>query len=280
MHLLKKTIDFVAYSNLFVALGAVMACYGTITGFGAAMPNVYYYFMFCATLCSYSLHWYFTPNAQPNTKEAWSLKNKTLLGAFTVLSALAALYTFYFLPSTIKLHMVLLAILALLYTAPKIPFKPFTELRPFVIAKTLYLSLAWFYATVVIPIVARGFGFSNKTIHYGLHKFFLIFMVCLLFDLKDKKLDQANGIKSFIYQFSNPISGIVIQFFCSVSILSALYLFNYLSVTYVVMHLLAVLLLLVTFKQTLNTQNNYWYYFLVDGIVFVSGALLFLIHLF
>ena len=57
-----KLFRFFIYSNLFIACCAVLMVYQTCQLLLHAAPDIYFTcFVFFATVCSYSFHWYLTP---------------------------------------------------------------------------------------------------------------------------------------------------------------------------------------------------------------------------
>jgi hypothetical protein len=270
---LKQILNFFSNTNSLTAAGAVLASFATAQAFAIPMPALFYIYLFLASWCSYCLHWYFSTDASISNKDAWSIANKNILLVITLISGIVGIYVLSLLPRTYILYSIPLVLLSLLYTAPKIPYSPFIYLRKFVVAKTLYLTLAWYYATVLLPLYLSNTAFNSTTFHYGWHRFIIIFIVCLLFDLKDKKMDVANGIKSMIYQMSTPIVSKVILFLCSMAFISAARLLAVLNVYSNIGNILTVLLIIVLYKKTLASKDEIWYYYVVDGLMYLSGLI-------
>src|ERR1700751_2251823 len=145
---------FFVYSNLFIAVCAVLM-----------LDQTYYLlihlplnrnlagFVFSATICSYSFHWYLTSeSAVESPRILWLKKHRVYHFILFFIGLAGCVYFFFFLLSHI-FWLALSAVITFLYSAPKVPHPWFHALRRVAIGKTIFLSLVWTYVTVALPVI-------------------------------------------------------------------------------------------------------------------------------
>jgi type IV secretory pathway VirB2 component (pilin) len=272
---LQQILQFVLYSNLFIAVGACLGMYGTACLFQISISFEYFALMFLGTLCSYCIHWYFTyPNAKNREREKWSIANKKLLLTLAVLSLIGGMYIFFAYGIKTLFWFFPIIIFTAIYTAPKIPYATFMRLRKFVIAKTLYLTLGWWYCTSVLPFLPFP-KFTHPMIGtYLWYRFVLIFLICFIFDYRDKQIDISAGIKSLIKFVSGPVAKTICQVLLAVCCVSLSNMFGEFVFFKWFSLCVPVLVLLATHVYSLQQDNDLWYYGVLDAMLFISGVLM------
>jgi len=235
----------------------------------------YILFSFFGTLCSYNFHWYFTPSLYGHSqKAAWSYKNKTLHAALFILGVLGAVYFGY------QLHrhwewLLATAFITFLYSAPKIPLKPFNWLKHIAIGKTIFLAYSWTHITAFLPIELSGTPWNMSYYLFVINRFFLIYPICILFDLRDKENDKKEGIRSMITDFDN--IGVSIVFWGSVFVFFITALaFSWAGLPHTMVLILSLPGLVLSFIYRYSQRNlsDYYYYFILDGLMMLSGLLI------
>src|SRR5215813_8742206 len=110
-------------------------------------------FIFSATICSYSFHWYLTSGSLVESPRIeWLKEHRTFhLMLFFIGSSGSVFFFFLLLPHWYWLG--LSAIITFLYSAPKIPHPWFRSLRKIAIGKTIFLTLVWTYVTAILPVI-------------------------------------------------------------------------------------------------------------------------------
>lgn len=272
---MKKIADAFLFSSVFIAVCALLMVAQTFQLLHLSNLN-YWYYLFIAggTIASYNLHWHFTDingsNADNSVRLVWTLKHKNLLIPLAITGLLIAAVSFYFLKGY-WYWIFIGAGLAFLYTAPKIPGKLSLFLRKIAIAKTIYLSLAWTYVTAVLPIIISGQPFTITAFFFLLHRYFFLYALCVLFDIRDREDDIKQGIRSLITFFND--RGIAILFYLSAatSIITA-NVFAYMNKFSLPGFLLSLPLLIamVLFPFAKKSKNDYLYYFVLDGLMPLS----------
>jgi hypothetical protein len=262
------------YTSIYTALGAALACFATDTIFGLPLIKEFYLFLFFATLCTYNVHWYFTPtHAHNKDRENWSVANKKILASISIVAFVVGIYFLYMYLWKFVLYILPLVLISILYTAPKIPYPLLQQLRKFVIAKTLYLSIAWTYATVILPLLLHQTSLSDINWQYAFHRFTFILIICGLFDYKDRIEDAQGGIKSMLAMAGVGIVGAIMQVLISMSMLSNFRLVPYLSTVDILLNFVPLIAIMVFYKKSIQTNSEVWYYFVLDGLIFINGAI-------
>ncbi len=263
------------FSSIYIAVCAVVMCYSTYLIFNLTVSTSFLYFVFFATLCSYNFHWYFTfSNTSSSKKVRWSYRNKKLHVILFFISGLLAFY-FAFL---LKQHwdwLFVSAVITFLYSAPKIPHKTFDVLKKVAIAKTIFLALAWTHVTAILPVIFSNTEWSPAMEAFAVNRFFLIYPICILFDYRDRHQDLKEGIRSMITHFSD--SGIDIIFWGSlITFLITNFFLFLLGVPFFTCFALFVpgVVLAFMYKPSKKNVADYRYYFVLDGLMMLSGLLL------
>lgn len=276
MRFLQKIGCFFIYSNLFIAACAILMARQTFELVLQVQVNGHLiYFIFFATICSYSFHWFLTDQSLiPSARINWTVKNKKLLLVFFFIGLGGAAFFFFFL---LKHWFWLMggSFITFLYTAPKIPHPLFRMLRKVALGKTIFLAMVWTYVTTVLPIVVTEQEWRGDYTLFIAGRFFLIYAICILFDLRDREDDKAAGIRSLITYLTR--QGIFILFTTSLLIFTGLTVWL-LQYDY---SILAVLLLMIPgaitgaiYKYAKTHFNDMLYYFVLDGLMAFSAMLM------
>lgn len=252
--------------------------YQTALLFELSLPTAFYGFVFFGTLCSYNFHWLFTPHRLPSAasvKLRWHIQFKKLHWALTLVSFIIAVYcTVLLLPYWPWL--LASAVLTFLYSAPKIPIPPFTHLRKIAYGKTVFLAYAWMHITTQLPLLITSSDWTLPQYVFALYRFALIYTICILFDLRDRDKDRAEGIKSMVTQMSKPQVSII--YFGILMLLAATTFWLAFFLPYgTSLALLIPGLFLLLFYQWLSRQtSDYLFYFGLDGLMVFSLPLMLL----
>jgi hypothetical protein len=268
-----KILNYFIFSNLYVAMIAIVLCGGTLYFFHLPINNNLLCFVFWATMSSYSLHWYLTKVEKNTPRQTWTNQHRRSLKAIFMFSLLGIVVTIFPLFSLWKM-LFPLAFFTFFYTAPKIPHPFFAPLRGFAFAKTLYLSSVWLCVTVFLPLYQAQIPFSQEHWLFAFNRFLIIFGVSMIFDFRDRNEDF--GIKNWITYFDEKELSIALYLIFICFIISALYCISQLQIIQIIAFIFPMLLLLTTLNISKKTNNDYWFYVFLDGIVLLSGASLWL----
>jgi hypothetical protein len=195
--LLKKVIDVIFFGSIFISLCAVAMCIETSLMLHVKLNSFsFYLFVFAATLVQYNLHYLFKKTAAVNSKLLiWSFKNKLihkiLVGVGVILISIS-LFSF-------RLHhFIILSVfgaVAMLYSFPFLPFSHKKRIKDFGLLKIITLALMWTLVTVWFPVNDNNISDISFQLVF-VRRFIFIFILCLLFDIRDTEVDRLEKIST------------------------------------------------------------------------------------
>ena len=238
-------------------------------------------FVFFSTVCSYNFHWALTPHSvAPSQRLEWDVKHQSYHLLLSVAGLIVAVLCFFFLKEH-WLYIGIAATLTFLYSAPKISFSPFQWLKKIAIGKTIFLAMTWTYVTAVLPILIEGNVPADKAVLFCAGQFFFIYSICILFDFRDREDDKLEGIRSMITHFSE--RGIDVLFSaCIMTFFILCFLLNLENIQWIniIILVMPALTLIGLYKYAKRNFSDYLYYFVLDGLMMVSGLLLWMMNRF
>ncbi|MBK5270622.1 MAG: UbiA family prenyltransferase [Bacteroidia bacterium] len=273
---MKWIFRFFVYSNLFIAVCAVLMVNQTYRLILHSPPNLnFLFFVFFSTICSYSFHWFLASNVittGPRIEWAKRYHALHLVLLFTSL-VVSIVFFFYLLPYW---HWLLLsAIVTFLYSAPMIPNKYFRALRKVALGKTIFLAFVWMFVSTILPFHISQQPWHNDFILFIISRFFLIYSICILFDYRDREDDKAAGIHSLVTYLNE--KSIFYVFVASLLIfaIATLWMLQY---GYTPVEI-SILLLpgIITgglYNYAKRKSADIFYYFVLDGLMALSAILM------
>jgi len=269
------SFKFFVYSNLFIAVCAVLMVTQTYQLLLHSNPDLYLLaFVFFATICSYSFHWYLSSDSAPDSsRSVWQKKNQYIHIILFFIGAIGSAI-FFFLLSQHWFWLVLSAVPTFLYTAPKIPNKYFRQLRKIALGKTIFLAMVWMYVTTILPVEVDHQGWKADTTLFVISRFFLIYAICILFDRRDRHEDKAKGIRSLITYLNEKGIKTLFIFSLAVFAVSTVWLWNYgFSPLIIFLLLVPGIITAVLYRYSLRNVSDVLYYFSLDGLMALSSVL-------
>ncbi|MEP7278698.1 MAG: UbiA family prenyltransferase [Bacteroidota bacterium] len=279
--MLKSFFNFFIFSSLYIALCAVIMVYQVELLFpDVTISPVFYGFIFFSTVCSYNFHWFLTHHsATASERLAWALKYKSLHFILYLIGLLGS-FVYFFMLRQHWFWIALGAFVTFLYSAPKIPQKIFIGLRRIAVGKTIFLSFVWMYVTTLLPLLIAGRTWEMAFTWLACSRFFLIYAICILFDYRDREDDKADGVRSMITWFNE--RGINNLFALSMVLFAvftgALYADGF-SLPLVLIQFVPGIIVTVLYNYAKKNFSDYLYYFVLDGLMMLSGLLMILFHI-
>lgn len=230
-------------------------------------------FVFFATLCSYNFH-YLLGNVFGGHKLSLRLFYSFPTTIFFLLAGgLGVLLSFT--TSHIRLQTVVVAfILTILYSLPLLPFRQLAVLRKAGFVKTVLLAFTWMFVTAYLPMSQHDLQFTILGSLLLIKRFFFMLMLCIVFDNRDAAVDKIRGLSSLATDLSPAAMKWLIY-----GLFVLLFLLNFLLGNYgislkqrIALQLASISTLVVYFYST-EKQDYFFYYFLVDGMMFLSAVL-------
>jgi hypothetical protein len=261
--MLKKWIDFWIFSNFHVATIAVVTTFCTQRFFHLEIDFFLLGFIFFATMSSYSLHWALTNVEDFRERNIWNNQHKKLLKTLFLLSFCALFCFFSLFLENVKI-LLPLGFLTFLYTAPKIPHPFFSKLKNFALGKTFYLAFVWAAVTVLLPLYQQV-DFDKNVFFFFINRLLFILPICMLFDYRDRKEDY--GIQNLVTYFNEKTINFVFTLQVFLFEISSFY------ASYNWRLWIPIFVLILLFSKSKQTNNDYWYYGILDSTMMISGFL-------
>lgn len=270
----RSLFNFFLFTSLYISLCAILMVWQTNVLLQLEYAQAAYYaFVGCATICSYNFHWYLTPADYSSSERImWGLRHRSLQLALCGLGALGALYFFW----QLRAHWLPLsgaALLTFLYSAPKLPQRGFVWLRRIAIGKTLFLTFVWTYVTTLLPVLVAGAPVNAPALYFTLHRFFLVYAICILFDYRDLESDKKEGIRSLITFLPLPALNRVYALSLLLAALCAGLLLPYTTPAVMATLLAPVAITALLTRRAHHDRSDYLFYFVLDGLMMCSALL-------
>ncbi|MHA4807756.1 UbiA family prenyltransferase [Flavitalea flava] len=167
------------------------------------------------------------------------------------------------------------AFVTFLYSAPKLPYPVFKNLKKIAVGKTLFLAFVWMYVTTILPVLVADAPWNAGAMLFASSRFFLIYAICILFDYRDRDDDKTEGIRSLItYLDEKGVDRLFVLcltlFFLSTA---GLIIWNYPLFT-IILLLVPGIILAILYPKAKHNFSDYLYYVILDGLMMFSGLLM------
>ncbi|MEP6617390.1 MAG: UbiA family prenyltransferase [Ginsengibacter sp.] len=273
--MLKKFLDFILFGSLFIGFCTVAMCVETNLLLGVPFnPASFYLFVFAATVFQYNLHYLLKRSAvKGSDRLAWSQKNNRIHWILIVIS-MCLIFTSLF---SFKLHhfifLSVMGVITFLYSIPVLPFRQKKRIKDFGILKILTITLLWTLVTVWFPIDQAIHGDLSFQFVFA-RRFIFIFVLCLMFDLRDAEIDRKENIHTIpvitgvqrAYQIAYLLLGIFI-------LLSVVQFFRVQHLGHLNAMILSALATLVMIEYTKKNKADFVYLACIDGMMLLQALL-------
>lgn len=278
--MLRSLFNFILFTSIYIsgcALGMIWQTNQLLELHYA--KDTFYLFVFFSTICSYNFHWYLTPSAYSASERLlWGDRHRTLMLALCGIGLVGSGWFFWLL----REHWLVLsgsAVLTFLYSAPKVPHKAFRWLSKVAIGKTLFLTFVWTYVTTLLPALIAGNAATAPLVLLTLHRFTLIYAICILFDYRDLESDRKEGIRSLITALDEKNLNRLYYFSLFLAAVSAALMGPFTTPGAVASLMIPVVATALITRKAHRNDSDYLFYFVLDGFMALSAALYFLIGL-
>lgn len=263
-------LAFFVYSNLFITACAVLMVYQTYDLLLHSTPDLSFTgFVVFATLCSYSFHWWLTPDIDmESSRLRWLKKYRHVHQILFVAGLLGVAWTGILLIRHWP-WLLLAAFVTFLYSAPKIPHPLFRVLRKVAVGKTVFLAFVWMYVTTALPLQLSGQAWQKDFTLFAASRFFLIYAICILFDHRDREYDRSIGIRSLITWMNE--RGIAVLFTVTLLAFGTLTLLLDYHPVIIAVLILPGIVTGIIYRHAIRHSSDLLYYFILDGLMAVSS---------
>lgn len=278
---MKKLLEFILFSSIFIAACAVVFCIETNILLGLPLNSFSFYcFVFGATLLQYNLHYSTKKIAVKNSERLrWSHNNKKLHFFLLVVGGLLIFFSFF---SFHLRHFIILACLAaisFLYSFPFLPFGKKKRIKDYGLLKIVTLALLWTLVTVWFP-VSNMPADRMLFMFVFVERFIFMFVLCLLFDLRDIEIDRKEKINTLPVMLgrkkSYNLSYALLILFLAITLLQYFYLPQ---LSFFIAMVLSSLITFIMIERTKKTNTDFVYLAGIDGMMLLQAILVYLFSL-
>lgn len=271
---MKWLLYFILSHSIFIAFCSVALSLQTLQLLAVPVNAYLLAFIFFATLAGYNAYW---------TLSRYSFGGKATISVFFQKSTSALVVIFCALAGMLyclnKVHLVmynilLTAILLGLYAVPVLPFRRLHFARKAGFIKTVLLAFAWTIVTILVPIQTSILHLGPAAVLIFIGRFLFMLMLCIIFDKRDAAIDKIRGLQSLATDLRprmlHYLMGIVFVIYTISCYLVQQYEVTGMQATAL---LLAGLIAVIVYVYSFQRRGYLFYYFLVDGLMFLSGLL-------
>jgi 4-hydroxybenzoate polyprenyltransferase len=284
--ILKQSLNFLLFSNIFIALCAVSQALVSYWLLEIEANPYVLAILFCSTILTYNFSILLSKPQNPEKsaflRVRWVFSHFRLMLSLLIISALSLLALAFFLSFSSLILMLILGVISIAYSLPiwgtkrnKYGIRNIPGLKIFII------GLVWAGSTVLLPIFEIESPdistISNQeTLILFLNRFLFIVAITIPFDIRDLFQDKQNELKTIPVIIGEKKSLGLCQFFLA-SHLFLLYVFiEKLDANFWALALSVFISGWLIFKSRWK-KNEYYYFLLLDGTMILQ---LFMLELF
>ena len=278
---IKKFSEFILFGSIFIAICAVGFCMESSIMLGVPFNNYnFYFFVFGASLVQYNLHYLVKKTAvRDSARLAWSQKNKNIHFILLVAGILIILISFFNFHLKHFAILFCLGLVAVLYSFPFIPFGKRKRIKDYGFFKIITLSLLWTLVTVWFPVADMNVEIK-LFIFVFVKRFIFMFILCLLFDLRDIEIDKKENINTLAVILGKKRSYLLSYVSLIVFIILSFAQYFYLPQTGILIAMLiSALATVITIELTKKTNSDFIYLAGIDGMMILQAVLVWLFRL-
>ena len=271
---MKGLFHFILSHSIFISFCAVALALQTLLLLSHPINIYLLAFIFFATLSGYNAYWITSKFSFNKYVSFFSFLKNNKSSLIVLLVATAGLLFCFNHLHLVMYNIVITFIFLGLYAIPLIPLKQLHFTRKAGFVKTILLALAWTMATILIPLQIPLMQMPAPAILIFIIRFLFMLMLCIIFDKRDAAVDKIRGLQSLATDMRPALLNYLIAFVLLAYILAA-YALKFYGVA--IPHITALITMgafslwfyIISFKN----KDYIFYYFLVDGLMFLSGLL-------
>jgi 4-hydroxybenzoate polyprenyltransferase len=280
---LSQTLNFLLFSNIFIALCAV--CQGIISYWilGINPDNYVLGILFFSTLTIYNFSILLSkPEKTENSqflRVRWIFSHYRLMIGLFIISVLSLIPFVFLLSKSSLILMLSLGVISIAYSLPifGIPGKKF-GLRNIYGLKLFIIGAVWAGSTVLLPILEiEGNGILNisnkESILLFFTRFLFIVAIAIPFDIRDLFQDQNSALRTIPVIFGEKKALFLCQLFLAASVILLFAYTEKLDANFWAIALSIFVTGWLILKSRWN-KNEYYYFLLLDGTMVLQLVIL------
>lgn len=277
-------LDFILFSNVFMALCAVAQALITFQLIGSKPVYTVLGLLFTATLAEYNLSILISkpdqPQESPYRRVRWFFSHHRLMVTFTIVSVLSLVPLFLLLSMESRILLIFLGILSISYSVPlftigdhKFGLRHVPGLKPFLI------TLVWTLSCVLLPVLEAqdmhltDLSMRDTTILIA-KRFLFVAALTIPFDIRDLFHDKQTGLKTIPVAWGEKNAYLFCQFLLAgYIVLLFMFRHNGFSINFISLTASAILTGWLIFKSKWE-KDEYYYFLYMDGVLIVQYVFL------
>lgn len=282
--LLRPVLDFLLFSNVFMALCGVAQALVTLHLIGAKPIYSVLGLLFVATLAEYNFSILLTKPKNPQKsgyrRVRWFFSHHRLMVTFTIVSVLLLIPLFLMISMPSRLLLIFLGVLCVGYSVPiftigdhKFGLRHVPGLKPFLI------TLVWTLSCVLLPVLEAqdmhltSISMRDTTILIA-KRFLFIGALTVPFDIRDLFHDKQTGLKTIPVAWGERNAYLFCQALLA-GYLVLLFMFrnNGFTIDFWALTITVVLMGWLIFRSKWE-KNEYYYFFYMDGVLILQYVML------
>jgi len=273
--LIKKFIDLILYSNLWIACCAVAMTWQTQLLLGEPFGlTPLAGLVFFSTLIIYALHrvvGMFKVQDFLNVERFHVIQTyRSHILFYAAIALVGGAVCFFYLPFSVQLFLVIPGLLSIGYVLPFFGKKRSMRLRDIDMIKIFLVAGVWAYVTVLLPAVEAGIWYEKKVALMFVERSLFIFAITLPFDIRDLKVDKHNKVNTLPAQIG--IAYTLRLAFLLMMIFTVLCWFNYTGLPFFALCISAVSTCLFIYASP-HFTHDYYFTGLMDGTMIIQFLL-------
>lgn len=278
--LLKPVLDFLLFSNFFMALCGVAQALVTFHLIGAKPVFTVLGILFCGTVAEYNYSILISkpanPGQSPFVRVRWFFEHHRLMVTFSIVSILALIPLFLMISTGSRILLIFLGALSVAYSLPLFAIGDHKfGLRHIPGLKAVLITLVWTLSCVLLPILeAQDLHLANISLRdttiLVAKRFLFIGALTVPFDIRDLFHDRASGLKTIPVAWGERNAYLFCQFLLAGYIFLLFIFRNHgFSVDFWSLTATVVLTGWLIFKSKWE-KNEYYYFFYLDGVLILQ----------
>lgn len=217
--------------------------------------------------------------AENSARLAWTMKSKKVHYLFLFIGFSLIIFSLFSFHLRHFYVLLCLGAITFLYSFPALPFGKKKRLKEYGILKIITLSLLWTLVTVWFPVNLMPYEPGLFWLVFA-KRFLFMFVLCLLFDMRDTDIDREKGIKTFPVRF-----GIKNSYYLSYFILAIFLILSFIQNYYwghpefLFAMIISAVVTLIVILLTKKYKSDYIYLAGIDGMMLLQALLIYLFGL-
>lgn len=240
----------------------------------------FYCFVFGATLAQYNLHYLVKTIAVKNSQRlAWSQRNKKIHLILLATGVILILFSFFSFHLKHFIILICLGAIAFLYSFPFLPFGKKRRIKDFGLFKIITITFLWTLVTVWFPVNSMPFE-TNLFLFVFVKRFVFMFVLCLLFDIRDIQIDRQEKINTLSVMLGKKKSYLLAYLLLILFVVLSVAQYFYLPQTGILIAMMfSVAATFIIVELTKKNNSDYIFLAGIDGMMLLQALLIYLFGL-